>query len=197
MTIILGVFLLFTAFKMLKKESEHEELHQPNKLMKWLSFNKSQDGGKFFIRTGGKRSFTVLFAALLTIEFTDLLFALDSIPAIFAVTTDPFLVYSSNIFAILGLRSLYFFLKNMLDRFVYLKYSIFAILLFVSVKLMVSGYVEFPEWFSLLLISVSLVIGILVSLKIGSDKTTSLSKSMNMKKSTKSPNPEIKADKMQ
>ena len=107
--------------------------------------------------------FTALFGALITIELTDLLFALDSIPAIFAVTTDPFIVFSSNIFAVMGLRSLYFFLSNMLEKFVYLKYSVFAILLFVSLKLMTASLIEIPEWFSLLFIGISLAIGIYIS----------------------------------
>jgi tellurite resistance protein TerC len=99
------------------------------------------------------------------IEITDIMFALDSIPAILAVTTDPFIVYSSNMFAILGLRSLYFFLAHMLRKFHYLKYSVFAILVFVSIKLLATHHVEFPEWFSLTLIAVSLTMGVVVSLQ--------------------------------
>lgn len=163
MSIIFGLFLLFTAFKMLKKEAEHKEIEEPKGIMKLFRFSKELDGGKYITRVNGKRVFTALFGALLTIEFTDLLFALDSIPAIFAVTTDPFIVYSSNIFAIMGLRSLYFFLSNMLEKFVYLKYSVFAILLFVSLKLMTASLIELPEWFSLLFIGISLAIGIYIS----------------------------------
>ncbi len=163
MSIIFGLFLLFTAVKMLKKEAQHEEVQEPKGIMKLFRFSNVIDGGKFVTHINGKRTFTALFGALLTIELTDLLFALDSIPAIFAVTTDPFIVYSSNIFAIMGLRSLYFFLANMLDKFVYLKYSVFAILLFVSLKLMTANWVDIPEWFSLLFIALSLFIGIYVS----------------------------------
>ncbi|HUH28725.1 TerC/Alx family metal homeostasis membrane protein [Gelidibacter sp.] len=163
MSIIFGLFLLFTAFKMLKKESEHKDLQESKGVMKLFRFSKELDGGKYITRINGKRVFTALFGALLTIEFTDLLFALDSIPAIFAITTDPFIVYSSNIFAILGLRSLYFFLSNMLEKFVYLKYSVFSILIFVSLKLMTASLIEIPEWFSLLFIAVSLSVGIYVS----------------------------------
>lgn len=164
MTIIFGLFLLFTAFKMLKKEKKHEEPHEPKGLAKLFRFSKVIDGGSFITYHNGKRVFTALFGALITIEFTDLLFALDSIPAIFAVTTDPFIVFSSNIFAIMGLRSLYFFLANMLERFKYLKYSVFSILIFVSIKLMTSTFTEIPEWFSLLFIAISLSAGIYVSL---------------------------------
>lgn len=165
MTIIFGLFLLYTAFKMLKKEKDHEDPHEPKGLAKIFRFTKIIDGGKFVTHDkNGKRVFTALFGALVTIEFTDLLFALDSIPAIFAVTTDPFIVFSSNIFAIMGLRSLYFFLANMLDRFKYLHYSIFAILLFVSIKLIAAPWTEIPEWFSLLFIAMALAGGIYVSL---------------------------------
>ena len=165
MTIIFGLFLLYTAFKMLRKEKEHEDPHEPKGLAKIFRFTKIIDGGKFVTHDkDGKRVFTALFGALVTIEFTDLLFALDSIPAIFAVTTDAYIVFSSNIFAIMGLRSLYFFLANMLDRFKYLHYSIFAILIFVSIKLIAAPWTEIPEWFSLAFIAISLAGGIYVSL---------------------------------
>lgn len=163
MNIIFGLFLLFTAFKMLKKEAEHEAVSEPKGIMKLFRISNTFDRGRFITVINGKWVFTGLFGALLAIEFTDLLFALDSIPAIFAITTDPFLVYSSNIFAILGLRSLYFFLSNMLEKFKYLKYSVFAILVFVSIKLMSANFVKIPEWFSLLFIGLSLIIGIYVS----------------------------------
>ncbi len=163
MSILFGLFLLFTALKMLKNESEHKEIEEPKGLKKLFRFSKEFDGGKYITKINGKRVFTALFGALITIEFTDLLFALDSIPAIFAVTKDPFIVYSSNIFAIMGLRSLYFFLSNMLEKFVYLKYSVFSILVFVSIKLMTESWVDIPEWFSLLFIGISLGIGIYIS----------------------------------
>lgn len=161
--IVFGLFLLYTAFKTLKSEADHEEVHEPKGISKYFHF-KHVDGGKFIARKDGHLVFTSLFGALITIEFTDLLFALDSIPAIFAVTTDPFIVYSSNIFAIMGLRSLYFFLASMLEKFVYLKYSVFSILVFVAIKLMTAQFYHMPEWFSLLFIFLSLAIGVYVSL---------------------------------
>lgn len=164
MTIFFGLFLLFTALKMLKKEKEHDVIEEPKGISKFLRISKELDGGKFITTKNGKRVLTGLFGALITIEFTDLLFALDSIPAIFAVTTDPFIVYSSNIFAIMGLRSLYFFLANMLEKFAYLKYSVFAILVFVSIKLITAMWVDIPEWFSLLYIGICIAIGIYVSI---------------------------------
>lgn len=164
MSIFFGLFLLFTALKMLKKEAEHKEDDEPKGIMKLFRFSKKLDGGKFMTKVNGKKVFTALFGALLTIELTDLLFALDSIPAIFAVTTDPYIVYSSNIFAIMGLRSLYFFLSSMLEKFSYIKYSVFSILLFVSLKLITVNWIDIPEWFSLLFIGVSLSIGIYISI---------------------------------
>lgn len=173
-TIFFGLFLLYTAFKMLKKEEEHPEPPEPKGLAKWLNVTKIIDGNKFRTVHKGKKVFTALFGALITIEVTDLLFALDSIPAIFAVTTDPFIVFSSNIFAIMGLRSMYFFLANMLDKFSYLKYSVFAILLFVGLKLIAANWFTFPEWFSLLFIALALSAGVWVSiLKINRETNSS------------------------
>lgn len=164
MHIIFGLILLFTAFKMIKKDKEPVKNEEPKGLAKIFKFSKIIDGDKFVTRVDGKRVFTALFGALVTIEFTDLLFALDSIPAILAITKDPYIVYGSNIFAIMGLRSLYFFLANMLERFKYLEYSVFVILLFVAAKLMIGHYYPFPEWLSLPVIFVALGIGIIYSI---------------------------------
>ena len=163
MNIVFGLFLLFTALKMLKKEAEHKEVKEPKGIIKLFRFSNELHDGKYITKVNGKTVFTALFGALITIELTDLLFALDSIPAIFSVTTDPYIVFSSNIFAVMGLRSLYFFLSNMLEKFGYLKYSVFAILLFVSLKLMTASLIEIPEWFSLLFIGISLLSGIYIS----------------------------------
>ncbi|MDF1549356.1 MAG: TerC/Alx family metal homeostasis membrane protein, partial [Bacteroidales bacterium] len=164
-----AALLLYSAYKMLK--SKHEETNfKENAGIKLLSkfFPISWDlhDGRFFIKLNGKNTATVLFACLVVVEFSDVLFALDSIPAIFAVTTDPFLVFTSNIFAILGLRSLYFFLANILDRFYYLKYSLIFILFYVGIKMLVIDFYKFPAEFSLLLILLSLTIGVLVSMYI-------------------------------
>ncbi|TVZ52279.1 TerC/Alx family metal homeostasis membrane protein [Dokdonia sp. Hel_I_53] len=167
MHFIFGAILLFTAFKMLKDDQQPIKNEEPKGLSKFFKFSKVIDGDKFVTRVDGKRIFTALFGALVTIEFTDLLFALDSIPAILAITKDPFIIYSSNIFAIMGLRSLYFFLANMLERFKYLKYSVFVILLFVAAKLVVGHYYPFPEWLSLVVIFLSLGTGILISIQKG------------------------------
>lgn len=164
-TYVFGVFLLFTAFKMLVKEEDQTKPSGfKNYLYKHLKVSNTLNGEKFWVVENGVKMVTPLMVALIMIELTDLLFAVDSIPAILAVTTDPFLVFSSNIFAVLGLRSMYFFLANMLEKFHYLKYSVFAILVFVSLKLITLHFYKFPEWFSLTFIAVSLLLGILVSL---------------------------------
>lgn len=170
MNIVFGLFLLFTAFKMLKKDEEPKEIEEDKGIRKLFRFSKELDGGKFMTKVNGKTVFTALFGALVTIELTDLLFALDSIPAIFAVTTDPYLVYSSNIFAIMGLRSLYFFLSTMLEKFHYIKFSVFAILIFVALKLITVDWIIIPEWFSLIFIGISLAVGIWVSIQKGKKK---------------------------
>lgn len=168
LTYVFGAFLLYTAFKMLVKEDQTVKstslFHRL--LNKYFNISNTQNEDRFWIVENGTKMGTPLFAALVMIELTDLLFALDSIPAILAITTDPFIVFSSNIFAVLGLRSLYFFLADMLERFHYIKYSVFAILVFVSLKLIVIHFIKFPEWFSLSFIGVSLLMGILVSLKV-------------------------------
>ena len=121
------------------------------------------DGEKFFIRRMKIKAATPLFVALMVIETTDIMFAFDSIPAIFAITTDPFIVFTSNIFAILGLRSLYFVLASMIDKFHYLKPALVFILFFVGVKMLLSHHIHLPEWASLGVILVTLSLGVLAS----------------------------------
>jgi tellurite resistance protein TerC len=133
-------------------------------LRKFIPVTKSLKQEQFFIRRNGKiLAMTPLFVALIVVETTDIMFAFDSIPAIFAITTDPFLVFTSNIFAILGLRSLYFVLASILDKFEYVKYSLAAILAFVGIKMLFLHEVEMPEWVSLVVIVVLLGGGILFS----------------------------------
>jgi tellurite resistance protein TerC len=169
-TYLFGGFLLFTAIKMLFKKEEEEEFNPKNSfiyrnLRKLIPVTSQIDGEHFFIKKKHMRVATPLFVALLVIEVMDMLFALDSVPAILAITADPFLVFSSNIFAILGLRSMYFFLATMLEKFSYLEYSLIAILSFVGVKMVLAHTAfKFPEWLSLSFIFTSLVVGVLVSL---------------------------------
>lgn len=166
-TYIFGAFLIFTAYNMLV--SKNEEFH-PKKsfiyrqIRRFIPITNQMNNEHFFIKLRHITAATPLFITLIIIEFTDILFALDSIPAILAITADPFLVFTSNIFAILGLRSMYFFLSNMLAKFHHLKYSLMVILTFVGIKLLLVHYYKFHEWVSLSVIGVSLIIGIIVSI---------------------------------
>jgi len=113
---------------------------------------QSINGDKFFVRKDGILYATSMMIALVIVEMTDLVFALDSIPAILAITSDSFIIITSNIFAILGLRSLYFLLAGMMNKFYYLKYGLIAILLFVCIKMSLTGFIEFPVTLSLIVI---------------------------------------------
>jgi tellurite resistance protein TerC len=151
-------------------KTKHEETNFKDSsgiklLSKFLPISWELHEGKFFVKVNGKTTATVLFACLIVVEFSDVLFAVDSIPAIFAVTTDPFIVFSSNIFAILGLRSLYFFLANILDRFHYLKYSLIFILAYVGVKMLIIDFYKLPATLSLIIILVSLTAGVVISIR--------------------------------
>ncbi len=170
MTYIFGIFLIFTAMKMLFS-NEQEDFKPKNSMVykllgKMIPINHHIDGEHFFSRIDGRLFATPLFVALVVIEVMDVIFAIDSVPAILAITSDPFLVFSSNIFAILGLRSMYFFLANMLSKFSYLEYSLVAILSFVGIKMLIHEWVKFPEWVSLGFIALSLIAGIIVSLQV-------------------------------
>ena len=166
---VFGVFLLFTAYRMLVHK---EEEFDPKKskmyrfLKKLFPISYKMDGDKFFIRRMGIKAATPLFVALIIIELTDILFALDSIPAILAITSDPFIVFSSNILAVLGLRSMYFLISNMLDKFRYINYSLVVILTFVGIKMLLSDFVKFDELLSLGIIAFSLIGGIVASIVI-------------------------------
>jgi tellurite resistance protein TerC len=172
-TYIFGIFLIFTAVKMLF--TKEDEKFEPKKsfiyriLRKIIPVTSHIDGEHFFVKRRHITAATPLFVALIVIEVMDVIFALDSVPAILAITSDPFLVFSSNIFAILGLRSMYFFLANMLEKFAHLEYSLIAILSFVGFKMLSHDFVVIPEWFSLVFIALSLMIGIMVSLRLNKE----------------------------
>ena len=138
---IFGAFLIATGIKMIVKRQEeiHPERNPIVRLFKrWMPVTSDYRGEKFFVLENGRRYATPLFIVLLLVEFTDLIFAVDSIPAIFSVTTDPFIVYTSNVFAILGLRSLYFALAGVMHKFHYLKVGLGAVLAFVGVKMLLA-----------------------------------------------------------
>lgn len=170
MTYLFGAFLIFTALKMLFKKETDEHFDPKHSLGyrilgKIIPITTHHEKEHFFVRLHNKLHATPLFVALVVIEVMDVLFALDSVPAILAITSDPFIVFSSNIFAILGLRSMYFFLANMLEKFSYLEYSLIAILTFVGIKMLTHAYIEIPEWASLGFIALSLATGIIVSMQ--------------------------------
>lgn len=166
---VFGVFLLYTAFKMLKGE---ESEFDPEKSFVFRQLKKvypivgTIQGDAFFVKRMGLTAATPLFVALIVIEITDILFALDSIPAILAITADPFLVFSSNILAIMGLRSMYFLISRMLQKFRFINYSLVVILAFVGLKMLTTHQVHLPEWVSLTVISVALIGGVVASLLI-------------------------------
>jgi tellurite resistance protein TerC len=174
-TYIFGAFLIYTAIKMLFAKDDKFE---PKKslvykgLRKIIPVSSHIDGEHFFVKKRHITAATPLFVALIIIEVMDVIFAVDSVPAILAITSDPFLVFSSNIFAILGLRSMYFFLANMLERFSYLEYSLIAILTFVGLKMLLHDFLKLPEWASLAFIALSLIIGIVVSLKMSEESSS-------------------------
>lgn len=161
---VFGAFLAFTGYKMLKKSAE--EMHpEDNPFVRWfIKKGKVSDGyhgNKFFVTLNGKKLATPLFLCLLSIEFTDLIFAVDSIPAIFAITNDTFIVYTSNVFAILGLRSLYFALEGIITKFPYLRYGLAIVLIFIGCKMLLVDVYKMPVYISLGFISAVIAISVL------------------------------------
>ena len=164
---VFGAFLIITGLKMaLIRDTEiHPERNPVLRLVRRLvPVTPDYRGGHFFVREDGRRWATPLFLVLVLVETTDLVFAVDSIPAIFAVTTDPFLVYTSNIFAILGLRSLYFVLAGVMQKFVYLKLGLSSILVFVGTKMTIADLYKISSLVSLLVIATLLAVAIGASL---------------------------------
>ena len=136
---IFGAFLIYTGLMMFRNDEEHFEPHESAIVKfatKYIRISKHYDEDKFFVVKDGVRTGTLLLLVLITVEFTDLVFAVDSIPAIFGITTDKFIVYTSNIFAILGLRTFFFLLADLADRFHYLKIGLAFILTFIGVKML-------------------------------------------------------------
>jgi TerC family integral membrane protein len=172
---IFGSLLVFTGLKMAVKR--HAEVNpERNPILRlarrFVPIVAEYHGQRFFIRDAGRVVATPLFAVLLAVETTDLIFAVDSIPAIFAVTREPFLVVTSNVFAILGLRALYFLLAGMMHRFVYLKYGLAAILVFVGTKMLVADLYHVPIWASVAVIATVVTVAVVASLRRTSGATT-------------------------
>lgn len=165
---LFGAFLLYTGIKMIKHDDNEEQDLSENSILKWLTkhirVSKELDGEKFFTVENGKRIATPLLLVLIMVEISDVVFAVDSIPAIFAVTKDPFIVLTSNIFAILGLRAMYFLLADIADRFIFLKYGLAFVLSFIGIKMLIIKWVHVPVGISLSVVFGALGASILTSL---------------------------------
>lgn len=170
-----GGFLVFTGIRMLTTGAEKLEPDK-NPLIKlarkMFRFTSDFEGDKFFVKKDGVRWATPLFLVVIMIEFTDLIFAVDSIPAILSITDDPFIVYTSNVFAILGLRSLYFALAGIEKYFQYLKVGLSAILIFVGFKMITEDFIDIPAEISLIVIVFILTIAMLASVIVKQNKGT-------------------------
>ncbi len=164
---VFGAFLVFTGIRMLTQK-EKEMNHAENPVLKFfkriMPVTTEFDGGHFFIRQAGKWVATPMFVVLLVVETTDVVFAVDSIPAILAISSDPFIVFTSNVFAILGLRALYFALSGVLNLFHYLSHGLSAILVFIGVKMLISHHVKLHAGIALGVIIGILAISIFFSL---------------------------------
>ncbi|MEW6157986.1 MAG: TerC family protein [Verrucomicrobiota bacterium] len=167
---IMGAFLIYSGIKMLfsKEEGVHPERNPFIRLaQRFFPVSTTFDGQKFFTRLNGRRALTPLALVLLMVETTDLIFAVDSIPAIFAVTTKPFIIFTSNIFAILGLRSLYFVLVGAIEYFRYLKYGLSIVLVFIGAKMVVDIWdVKIPIMISLLVVGGIILTSVLASVML-------------------------------
>lgn len=169
---LFGAFLVFTGVKMFFSTEDDDEIDPENhKIVKlasrFFAIHPRYEGKNFFVKVSGKKMITPLFLVLLIVEFTDLIFAVDSIPAIFAVTKDPYVVFFSNIFAIMGLRSMFFLLVNIIHKFHYLKTGLAVLLTFIGVKMLAHDYLKlwgFTTEHSLIIILSILTISIVASL---------------------------------
>lgn len=170
---VFGAFLVVTGVKMLIFADKKPDLEK-NPLLRWMRkhmrITPTFHGEKFFVRIDGVRWATPMFLVLAMVEISDLVFAVDSIPAIFAVTTDPFIVFTSNIFAIMGLRALYFLLADISERFHLLKYGLALVLVFIGGKMLMMPWFHIPVQWSLAIVGSVILISILLSLKFSDRK---------------------------
>lgn len=170
---VFGAILIFTGYRML---AQKEKMMEPEKnsiikfFKKIVPVTHELHGSKFFVRINKKQFATPLFLVLVIVEFTDLIFAIDSIPAILAITQDRYIVYTSNVFAILGLRSLYFALSGIIDKFHYLATGLAVILIFAGLKMLISDFYKLPTYIALLVIISVLTISIIASLSHNNKK---------------------------
>ena len=162
-----GVFLILTGLNMIRSPEKKADLNANlvvRLTKKYFSFTDGFRAERFIVTENGQRMMTPLLLVLVLIEVSDVVFAVDSIPAVFAITTDPFIVFTSNIFAIMGLRALYFLLADMADRFHHLKFGLALVLIFVGGKMLLADFVHVSTWISLLVIAVLVMGSILTSL---------------------------------
>jgi tellurite resistance protein TerC len=164
---LFGAFLVYTGFKLLGEGDEEQVDPSKNVVLrlarKFVPITNEYAGQKFFVRRNGKSFATPLFVVLLVVETTDILFATDSIPAILAISHDPFIVYTSNVFAVLGLRSLFFALSGLMKLFHYLNYGLAVVLMFIGAKMLISAKYQLPTWLALIVIAAVLAISVLAS----------------------------------
>ncbi|USX27655.1 TerC family protein [Oxalobacteraceae bacterium OTU3CINTB1] len=164
---LFGAFLLYTGVQMIRAVDNEPDVKN-NPVLKFarrhLPVSEGDHGEKFFVKKDGKRYVTMLFLVLILIEVTDLVFAVDSIPAIFAITSDPFIVFTSNMFAILGLRALYFLLADIADRFHLLKYGLALVLCFIGLKMLLLPWIHIPVHISLSVVALLIAGSVVASL---------------------------------
>ena len=165
---VFGLFLVYSGFQLLREGDEEKVDPSRNFVLrlarKFLPITQQYEGNRFFVVKEGRRWATPLFIVLLVVETTDVLFATDSIPAILAISRHPFIVYTSNVFAILGLRSLFFALSGLMKLFHYLNYGLAVVLMFIGAKMLLSARYQIPTWVALLVIGVVLGLSVVASL---------------------------------
>lgn len=173
MMIVFGIFLIYTGFKLaVSKKEDYDPSHSP--VMKFatrfLRFSKEIKSQKFFVRENGVRMATPLLLVLIIVEFSDVLFAFDSVPAVLGISDNFFIVYTSNVFAILGLRALYFLIEGAIAKLRYLNIGLAVILIFIGIKMVVSDYFHVPVAYSLAFIASALTLTIVFSLLLPEKK---------------------------
>jgi len=188
---IFGIFLIYTGLKLLKANDDEKVNPSQNFVLKhvgkYLPIKKDYIGGQFIVKDKYNYFFTPIFIVLLVIETTDVMFAFDSVPAVLSITRDPFIVYTSNIFAILGLRALYFVIARIMPMFYYLNYGLAVVLTFIGFKMLTSEFYKIPTFASLGIVLGVLLISVAISLIWNKDKKTeNLTESTeNLKETTK------------
>lgn len=166
---VFGAYLAWQGLKLFKDDDEEEggmDNRAVRVLRRWVRIDDGDHGGKFTVKINGKRALTTVAVCLVVIELTDVVFALDSIPAVLSVSTDTFIMITSNIFAILGLRSLYFVLAGAMEKFRYLKIALAVLLIFIGAKMIAHSWLPIPHWISLVAIAGIIGLGVAASLLI-------------------------------